>query len=41
MNFILFTREHNCSVDDKHTYHQWVKTMEPIYKNIFHFTRVG
>ncbi|CAG04381.1 unnamed protein product, partial [Tetraodon nigroviridis] len=31
--------EHNRSVDDKHTYHQWVKTMEPIYKNIFHFTR--
>ncbi|XP_056890011.1 circularly permutated Ras protein 1-like isoform X1 [Takifugu flavidus] len=33
--------EHNRSVDDKHTYQQWVKTMEPIYKNIFHFTRVG
>lgn len=39
--FLIHHREHNRSVDDNNTYQQWVKTMEPIYKNIFHFTRVG
>ncbi|KAI3365620.1 hypothetical protein L3Q82_010706, partial [Scortum barcoo] len=31
--------EHNRSAEDKHTYHEWVKTMEPIYNNIHNFTR--
>lgn len=38
---LIHHREHNRSVDDEHTYQQWVKTMEPIYNNIFDFTRVG
>lgn len=38
---LIHHREHNRSVDDKHVYQQWVITMEPIYKNIFHLTRVG
>lgn len=33
-------REHNRSAEDKQTYQDWVKTMESIYDNIFHFTRV-
>ncbi|XP_041819406.1 circularly permutated Ras protein 1-like isoform X1 [Chelmon rostratus] len=31
--------EHNRSVEDKQTYQDWVKTMEPIYNNIHNFTR--
>ncbi|XP_073346288.1 circularly permutated Ras protein 1-like [Pagrus major] len=31
--------EHNRSVEDKQTYQEWVKTMEPIYNNIHNFTR--
>ncbi|XP_026170910.1 circularly permutated Ras protein 1-like isoform X2 [Mastacembelus armatus] len=31
--------EHNRSADDKQTYQDWVKTMEPIYNNIHNFTR--
>lgn len=38
---LIHRREHNRSVDDEDIYQQWVITMEPIYKNIFHFTRVG
>ncbi|KAM8876405.1 circularly permutated Ras protein 1 isoform 1-T1 [Synchiropus picturatus] len=31
--------KHNRSAEDKQTYHDWVKTMEPIYSNIYNFTR--
>eukprot|EP00064_Thunnus_orientalis_P001348 superscaffoldBa00000091_g1351 len=31
--------EHNRSAEDKQTYQEWVKTMEPIYNNIHNFTR--
>ncbi|KAM3592223.1 uncharacterized protein V6R79_014993 [Siganus canaliculatus] len=31
--------EHNRSAEDKKTYQEWVKTMEPIYNNIHNFTR--
>ncbi|KAM6964183.1 circularly permutated Ras protein 1-like isoform 2-T2 [Tautogolabrus adspersus] len=31
--------EHNLSAEDKQTYQEWVKTMEPIYNNIHNFTR--
>ncbi|XP_034564073.1 circularly permutated Ras protein 1-like [Notolabrus celidotus] len=31
--------EHNRSAEDKQTYQDWVKTMEPIYNNIHNFTR--
>ncbi|XP_056222360.1 circularly permutated Ras protein 1-like isoform X3 [Seriola aureovittata] len=31
--------EHNHSAQDKQTYQEWVKTMEPIYNNIHNFTR--
>ncbi|XP_036936593.1 circularly permutated Ras protein 1-like [Acanthopagrus latus] len=31
--------EHNRSVEDKQTYQEWVKTMEPIYNSIHNFTR--
>uniref|UniRef100_UPI0037E8F33F circularly permutated Ras protein 1-like isoform X2 n=1 Tax=Semicossyphus pulcher TaxID=241346 RepID=UPI0037E8F33F len=31
--------EHNRSAEDKQTYKEWVKTMEPIYNNIHNFTR--
>lgn len=31
--------EHNRSAEDKERYQNWVRTMEPIYNNIFHFTR--
>ncbi|XP_044035573.1 circularly permutated Ras protein 1-like isoform X2 [Siniperca chuatsi] len=31
--------EHNRSADDKQTYQDWVKTMEPIYNNIHNFPR--
>ncbi|XP_028989892.1 circularly permutated Ras protein 1-like isoform X2 [Betta splendens] len=31
--------EHNHSAEDKHTYQQWVETMEPIYNNIHNYTR--
>nr|XP_020493212.1 circularly permutated Ras protein 1-like [Labrus bergylta] len=31
--------EHNHSAEDKQTYQEWVKTMEPIYNNIHNFTR--
>lgn len=38
---LSLSREHNRSAEDKQTYQQWVETMEPIYNNIFHFTRVS
>lgn len=38
---VSVSREHNRSAEDKRTYQQWVETMEPIYNNIFHFTRVS
>ncbi|KAM9425065.1 circularly permutated Ras protein 1-like isoform 2-T2 [Pholidichthys leucotaenia] len=31
--------KHNCSAEDKQTYQQWIKTMEPIYKNIYSFRK--
>ncbi|XP_070783310.1 circularly permutated Ras protein 1-like isoform X2 [Enoplosus armatus] len=31
--------EHNRSAEDRQTYQEWVKTMEPIYNNIHNFTR--
>ncbi|XP_040922969.1 circularly permutated Ras protein 1 isoform X2 [Toxotes jaculatrix] len=31
--------EHNHSRQDKQTYQEWIKTMEPIYNNIHNFTR--
>ncbi|KAG8009099.1 Circularly permutated Ras protein 1 [Nibea albiflora] len=31
--------EHNRSAEDKETYQEWVKTMEPLYNNIHIFTR--
>ncbi|XP_029934264.1 circularly permutated Ras protein 1-like [Myripristis murdjan] len=31
--------EHNCSAEDEQIYQSWVKTMEPIYNNIFNYTR--
>ncbi|XP_074519786.1 circularly permutated Ras protein 1-like isoform X2 [Halichoeres trimaculatus] len=30
---------HNRSAEDKQTYQDWIKTMEPIYNNIHNFTR--
>ncbi|XP_070707900.1 circularly permutated Ras protein 1-like isoform X2 [Pempheris klunzingeri] len=31
--------EHNRNAEDKQTYQEWVKTMEPIYNNTHNFTR--
>uniref|UniRef100_A0AAQ6IQQ1 VWFA domain-containing protein n=1 Tax=Anabas testudineus TaxID=64144 RepID=A0AAQ6IQQ1_ANATE len=31
--------EHNRSAEDKETYQEWVKSMEPIYNNIHNYTR--
>ncbi|KAM3859569.1 uncharacterized protein ACN63O_016103 [Diretmus argenteus] len=31
--------EYNRSAEDKNTYQEWVKTMEPIYNNIHNYTR--
>ncbi|KAI4807957.1 hypothetical protein KUCAC02_027729 [Chaenocephalus aceratus] len=31
--------EHNSSAEDRQTYQEWVKTMEPIYNKIHNFTR--
>ncbi|KAF7647549.1 hypothetical protein LDENG_00170280 [Lucifuga dentata] len=31
--------EHNRSTEDKQTYQEWVKTMDPIYNNIYNYTR--
>lgn len=39
--FVFFHSEHNRRAEDKETYQNWVKTMEPIYNNVFDFTRVS
>ncbi|XP_071393186.1 circularly permutated Ras protein 1-like isoform X2 [Centroberyx affinis] len=38
-NLIERAIEHNRSAEDKQTYQEWVKTMEPIYNNIHNYTR--
>ncbi|XP_019745335.1 circularly permutated Ras protein 1 isoform X2 [Hippocampus comes] len=39
MKLIERVIEHNRSAEDRQTYKEWVITMEPIYNNIFNFTR--
>ncbi|XP_061665595.1 circularly permutated Ras protein 1 [Syngnathoides biaculeatus] len=40
MKLIERVIEHNRSAEDTQTYKEWVITMEPIYNNIYNFTRV-
>ncbi|XP_061613264.1 circularly permutated Ras protein 1 isoform X2 [Phyllopteryx taeniolatus] len=39
MKLIERAIEHNRSAEDRETYKEWVITMEPIYNNIYNFTR--
>ncbi|XP_035522468.1 circularly permutated Ras protein 1-like [Morone saxatilis] len=39
MKLIERAIEHNRSAEEKQTYQEWVKTMEPIYNNTHNFTR--
>lgn len=39
MQLIERAMEYNSSAEDKQTYQEWVKTMEPIYNNMFNFTQ--
>ncbi|XP_061562634.1 circularly permutated Ras protein 1 isoform X3 [Phycodurus eques] len=40
MKLIERAIEHNRSAEDRETYKEWVITMEPIYNNIYNFTRI-